>query len=35
MIREMVMAKVGFVIRFFNKGLPEDASLPEEFFEHS
>ena len=31
----MAKAKVGFAIRFVNKDLPEDAFLPEEFFEHN
>ena len=32
---EMAKAKVGFAIRFGNKDLPEDALLPEKFFEHN
>jgi hypothetical protein len=32
---EMARAKVGFAIRFVNKSRPEDALLPEEFFEHN
>ncbi|KAF9779875.1 hypothetical protein BJ322DRAFT_1113194 [Thelephora terrestris] len=32
---EMAKAKVGFAVRFANKDLPEDALLPDKFFEHN
>ena len=32
---EMAKAKVGFAVRFGNKDLPEDALLPDKFFEHN